>query len=376
MIERLLSEKIKLRLNDNKAIILMGPRQSGKTTLLRRITRDIEDKVLWLNGDEPDIRLLLANITSSHLKSLLGQCSILVIDEAQRIENIGLCLKLIVDNLPGVKVLASGSSSFELANRINEPLTGRKWEYFLYPLSRQEMVNHHGLLEERRLLHHRLIYGSYPEIIAQPGDNEARLLQLADSYLYKDILTWGGIQKPERLERLLQALAFQIGSQVSYNELAGITGLNNETVEKYITILEKAFIVFRLGTFSRNLRNELKKSRKIYFFDNGIRNAVIKHFNPVDLRDDIGALWENYLVSERVKLLANNELGVNRYFWRTTQQQEIDYLEERNGKLAAWEFKWNPKAKIKYPITFRKAYPLVEMKTVTPDNLDEFLSLG
>jgi len=374
MIERLLAKEISRHLHDSKTIIIMGPRQSGKTTLLHRVTKEIENKVLWLNGDEPDIRLLLANITSSHLKSLIGQRSIIVIDEAQRVENIGLCLKLMVDNLPGVKVLASGSSSFELANRINEPLTGRKWEYFLYPLSWQEMVNHLGLLEERRLLHHRLVYGSYPEIVAQPGDCEARLLQLADSYLYKDILTWGGIQKPERLERLLQALAFQIGSQVSYNELARVSGLNNETVEKYITILEKAFIIFRLGTFSRNLRNELKKSRKIYFFDNGIRNAVIRHFHPVDLRDDVGALWENYLVSERLKMMANNNVSANRFFWRTAQQQEIDYLEERNGKLSAWEFKWNPKARIKYPLTFRKAYPQAEMKTITPDNMSEFLS--
>lgn len=375
MIERLLSDKITRRLHDGKAIVILGPRQSGKTTLLRRVTEDLADAVLWLNGDEPDIRLMLANVSSSHLKSLIGQRSVVVIDEAQRIENVGLCLKLIVDNLPGVKVLASGSSSFELANRINEPLTGRKWEYFLYPLSWQEMISHHGELEERRLLHHRLVFGSYPEIVAQPGDHEARLLQLADSYLYKDILNWGGIQKPERLERLLQALAFQVGSQVSYSELAGVTGLNNETVEKYITILEKAFIVFRLGSFSRNLRNELKKSRKIYFFDNGIRNTVIRHFNPVELRDDVGALWENYLLSERLKLMANSGFSANRFFWRTAQQQEIDYLEERNGRLSAWEFKWNPKAKEKYPITFSKNYPQAALSTITPDNMSGFLQL-
>lgn len=375
MIERLLSSTIKLKLDDEKAIILMGPRQSGKTTLLHLITKDLEKKVIWWNGDEPDIRQLLANITSSHLKNLIGQNRVLVIDEAQRIENIGLCLKLIVDNLPGVKVLASGSSSFELANKINEPLTGRKWEYHLYPISWQEMVTHHGLIEESRLLEHRLVYGSYPEIIDQPGDHEARLLQLADSYLYKDILTWGNIQKPDRLERLLQALAFQVGNQVSYNELGSVTGLNNETVEKYITILEKAFIVFRLGTFSRNLRNELKKSRKIYFFDNGIRNAIIKHFNPVGLRDDVGALWENYLVSERVKLMANSNLTANRFFWRTAQQQEIDYLEECNGKLSAWEFKWNPRAKIKFPKTFTNAYPQAKMKAINPDTMSDFLGI-
>ena len=374
MIERLLQSEIKRRWNDRKAIIVMGPRQSGKTTLLRHFTEELAAAPLWLNGDEPDIRLLLGNVTSTRLKDLLGKRSVVVIDEAQRIENIGLCLKLIIDNLSEVKVLASGSSSFELANRISEPLTGRKWEYFLYPLSWQEMVNHHGLLEERRLLPQRLVYGSYPEIVTRPGDSEARLLQLADSYLYKDILAWGGIQKPERLERLLQALAFQVGNQVSYNELAGITGLNNETVEKYITILEKAFIVFRLGSFSRNLRNELKKSRKIYFYDNGIRNAVIRHFHPVELRDDIGALWENYLVSERLKMMANRNQHVSRFFWRTTQRQEIDYLEEYNGKLSAWEFKWNPKARDRFPLTFRKAYPQAEIKTITPDNFVDFLT--
>ena len=373
LIKRRLSNLIQKRLNDPKAIILIGPRQAGKTTLLRQLTNALKKPVLWWNGDEPDIRQILSNITSTHLKNLIGKHTLLVIDEAPRIENIGMTIKLIVDNLPGVKVVATGSSAFELANRMNEPLTGRKWQYHLYPLSWEEMVNHHGLLEERRLLTHRLIYGYYPDIVGQAGDEPALLSQLADSYLYKDILILENIQKPERLERLVQALAFQIGNQVSYNELGKITGLNNETVEKYISILEKAYVVFRLGAFSRNLRNELKKTRKIYFYDNGVRNAVIKHFNPVGLRDDIGALWENFLVSERIKRMANRGLSVNCYFWRTAQQQEIDYLEERDGKLLAWEFKWNASAKARFPKTFTRAYPHSETKMITPDNMDGFL---
>ena len=376
MFERLLSSSIKKRLADPKAIIIVGLRQSGKTTLLRQISGELDKPVLWWNGDEPDIRQILSGVTSTYLKNLVGRHSLLVIDEAQRIENIGLCLKLIVDNLPGVKVLAAGSSSFELANRINEPLTGRKWEYHLYPLSWQELVNHYGFLDERRMLEHRLVYGSYPEIVKQPGNESALLLELSDSYLYKDILTWERIQKPERLERLVQALAFQIGSQVSYNELGRMSGLNNETVEKYIAILEKAFIVFRLKSFSRNLCNELRKSRKIYFYDNGIRNAVIKHFSAAGMRDDIGALWENFLVSERMKMMANSGFAANSFFWRTTQQQEIDYLEERDGRIFAWEFKWNPKTRVKFSKTFLKAYPNVSTGVVTPDNIASFLTVA
>ncbi len=373
LIKRHLSNLIKKRLKDPKAIILIGPRQVGKTTLLRQLSLKIDEPILWWNGDEPDIRQVLSNITSTHLKNLIGKHTLLIIDEAQRINNIGITIKLIVDNIPSVKVIATGSSAFELANRMNEPLTGRKWQYHLYPLSWEEMVTHHGLIEERRLLTHRLVYGYYPDIVKQIGDESALLSQLVDSYLYKDILILENLQKPERLERLVQALAFQIGNQVSYNELGKITGLNNETVEKYISILEKAYVVFRLGAFSRNLRNELKKTRKIYFYDNGVRNAVIKYFNPVELRNDIGALWENFLVSERMKYMANRGLSVNCYFWRTAQQQEIDYLEEREGKLFAWEFKWNANAKARFPKTFTKAYPHCETQIITPENLDCFL---
>ncbi len=373
MISRHINKLILNRINDRKVIIILGPRQSGKTTLLRNFIDETKTKALWWNGDETDIRQLLKNPTSSLLKSLIGKSKLLIIDEAQRIENVGLCIKLIHDNIENVKVIATGSSAFELANRINEPLTGRKWEYFMYPISYSEMVDTHGLMIEKRFLDHRLVYGYYPEVLNNPGDEKDILLQLSDSYLYKDILTWEKIQKPDRMEALVQALAFQVGNEVSYLELSRTTGLDKETVERYILLLERAFIVFRLRSFSRNLRTELKKSRKIYFYDNGLRNAIIRHFNPVGLRNDIGALWENFLISERVKYLQYHQIFTNQYFWRTHERQEIDYIEDRDGKLYAFEFKWNKKSKAKFPRTFTQNYPKNETKVITPDNFEEFI---
>ena len=282
LVPRKLTEHLKEHLHSGKVVILFGPRQCGKTTLLRDMTDHLDENILWLNGDEPDIRQVFPRMTSAQFRALIGSHSVVVIDEAQRIENIGLVLKLIVDNIPEVKVLASGSSSFELANRINEPLTGRKTEFRLFPFSFSELSEYNGLLEEKRMLEHRLRYGSYPEVVTSLGCEQEIIQGLADSYLYKDILTWERIQKPEMLEKLVQALAYQIGSEVSYNELAQMIGLDNETVEKYLTLLEKSFIVFRLNSFSRNLRNELKKRRKVYFYDIGIRNAVIKNFMPLE----------------------------------------------------------------------------------------------
>ncbi|MFF5382822.1 ATP-binding protein [Pedobacter suwonensis] len=374
MISRAIADSIQKRLKDEKAIILLGPRQVGKSTLLQQLLSKFTKPVMWWNGDDADIRTILSNTTATSLRSLLGKSRTLIIDEAQRIENIGLSIKLMIDQLKDVKVIATGSSAFELANHINEPLTGRKWEYNLFPFSFGEMVEEHGLLTEKRLLDHRLVYGYYPEIVNNPGEEEIRLKQLSDSYLYKDLLIWEKIQKPDKMEKLIQALAFQVGNEVSYNELGQLAGLDNQTTEKYIDLLEKAFIVFRLGSLSRNLRNELKKSRKIYFYDNGIRNAVINQFNPAVLRQDIGALWENFVISERVKFLAYKQINCNQYFWRTHAQQEIDYIEERNGLMNAYEMKWNPKARAKFPKAFLDAYAGAETRVITPDNLNEFLS--
>lgn len=374
MISRDLFGTIKNQLFKGKAIILMGPRQAGKTTLVNIIKDSLTDRVLWLNGDESNVREALSNTGLSQLRSIIGNNKVLVIDEAQRIENIGITIKLIVDNLPEVQVIATGSSSFELANRINEPLTGRKYEHLLLPLSHQELQNHFGYLEEKGMLHHRLIFGSYPEVVTHPGEEEQILKSLSGSYLFKDIFTWENIKKPDRLEQMVKALAFQTGNQVSYHELGQLTGLDNETVEKYILLLERAFVIFRLNSFSRNLRNELKRSRKIYFYDNGIRNALINNFNQVEFRNDIGQLWENYLISERMKRNLYRIHYCNVYFWRNHNQQEIDYLEEYGGKIHAYEFKWNAKRKVNIPNSFAEAYPEHEWLVIHPENYLDFLS--
>lgn len=372
MIDRALKERIQSKLFKGKAILLMGARQIGKTTLLKSVFGTGED-ILWFNGDETDVQELFANASATRLKAYFGKKKIIVIDEAQRIRDIGLRMKLITDSIPEVQLVATGSSAFELANRVNEPLTGRKWEYKMYPLSFSEMVRHHGLLEEKRLLPHRLVYGYYPEVVTHPGSEIEILKHLSDSYLYKDILAWEQIQKPDKLLKLLQALAFQVGSQVSYNELGQMCGLDSKTVEKYIVLLEQTYVIFRLGSFSRNLRNELKSSKKIYFYDNGIRNAVIANFNPVESRSDTGALWENFLVSERIKFLNYTQKWANYWYWRTKEQKEIDWIEEANDQLTAYEFKWNARAKVKSPQLFLKTYPGSGFKIISPDNLEDFL---
>jgi uncharacterized protein len=372
MIGRILQETIKSKLHSGKAIILLGPRQVGKTTLLHTLF-DNQDETLWLNGDDPDVQTLFSNATSTLLQTMLADRKYVILDEAQRISDIGLKLKLIIDNIKHIQLVATGSSAFELANKINEPLTGRKWEYRMFPLSFGEMVQHHGLLDERRLLPQRLVYGYYPDIVNNPGSEKEILKQLTDSYLYKDILMWENIQKPEKLLRLLQAIAFQVGSQVSYTELGQICGLDGKTIEKYINLLEQVFVIFRLGPFNRNLRNELKTTRKIYFYDNGIRNALIANFNQADLRTDIGALWENFMIAERMKTVHYKGIWANSYYWRTKEQAEIDYVEDSDGKLSAYEFKWNPNARATFSKTFSNAYPGSDFKVIHRDNYHEFL---
>ncbi|MDR1881082.1 MAG: ATP-binding protein [Tannerellaceae bacterium] len=374
MIRRKVEKTIQDKLNRGKAIILMGARQVGKTTLVKELFKG-SDEMIWLNGDELDVQHLFENISATRLKYIFGNKRYVVIDEAQRIKDIGLKLKLITDELPEIQLIATGSSSFDLANQVNEPLTGRKWEYKMYPVSFAEMVNHHGLLDEKRLLPHRLVYGYYPDVVNNPGNEKEILKQLSDSYLYKDILMWEQIKKPEKLLKLLQAVAFQVGNQVSYAELGQISGLDTKTVEKYIVLLEQCFVIFRLGSFSRNLRNELKSSKKIYFYDNGIRNAIIADFSFAESRSDIGALWENYIISERQKKLEYDLMWRNSWFWRTTDQKEIDYIEEGDGQIQAFEFKWNPSAKYKIPKKFLENYPSSTFSVITPDNMEAFLLL-
>ncbi len=374
MIGRIIYEKIKQDLFKGKAILLIGPRQVGKTTLLQQLQEEYSG-TLFLDCDEPDVRLMLEDSTSTLLKDLIGNAKLLIIDEAQRVKNIGISLKLIIDRISNVQLIASGSSSLELANLINEPLTGRKFEYFLFPFSIAELQQHFGLLQEKRLLNTRLVYGLYPDIVNHGGDAKRLLLNLASGYLYKDIFNYQSIRKPELLPNLLEALARQLGNEVSYNELAQLLNSDPATVQRYIDLLEKSFVIFRLRSFSRNLRNELKKSRKIYFYDNGIRNALINNFQHVEIRTDIGALWENFLVTERLKVLSYNQIHMNRYFWRTQQKQEIDYIEDLNGKLYAYEFKWNPKKKARFSTTFTKNYPVEKTMVVNRENYLDFLSI-
>lgn len=373
MIRRAIYDPIVKNLFKGKAIIISGPRQVGKTTLLRAIMEETNRKVLYLNCDEPDVRPLLENASSTSLKALIGNYSLILIDEAQRIKNIGLTLKLLVDEFKDVQVIATGSSALELANEIREPLTGRKREYHLYPFSTAELIDNSSVLQETRLLEQRLIYGFYPDIVNSPSEAQANLSELTNSYLYKDILSLQDIRKPALLERLLVALALQIGSEVSYTEIGQTIGSDSKTVDRYVELLEKCFVIFQVGAFSRNLRNEIKKGKKIYFYDNGIRNAIIKNFSPLSLRLDIGALWENFLVSERQKANHYANHYVNTYFWRTHAQQEIDLVEEAGGVLYAWEFKWNEQAKVKIPASFMEAYPGSVPGFVNRKNYLEFL---
>ncbi len=372
MIERFQKSQIEQLIGKGKAIIIMGARQVGKSTLLNKVFGGLPD-VLWMSGDDIDVQQLFANMTSTRMRAILGKNRYLVVDEAQRIPNIGLRLKLITDQVPEVQIIATGSSSFELASSVNETLTGRKREIRMFPLTYGEMVAHTSLLEEHRMIAHRMVYGYYPEVVTSPGDETTVLRELADSYLYKDILALDKISKPDKLKQLISAIAFQIGDQVSYNELGQLVGLDSKTVERYVDILEKSYIVFRLGSFSRNLRNELKFSRKIYFWDLGIRNAAIGNFSQIENRADVGALWENFAVSERLKLHILHRQWVNSWFWRTRLQREIDLIEEENGALRAFEFKWNEAKQTKVPNAFAKAYPEAQFKVITPGNIDDFL---
>ena len=373
MISRELGGRLKSLMGKGKAIVLIGARQTGKTTLLHELVKSGKN-VQWLDADDISIRNMIGELTIARLQTLFGQNDIIVVDEAQRVENIGIQMKLITDHLPQVQLFISGSSAFELANKVNEPLTGRKWEYQLYPLSFNELQKHFGMWNEMRNLPIRLVYGSYPDVVNNIGNEKLVLSQLTNSYLYKDILEWERIKHPDKLVKLLQALAYQVGSEVSYSELAVTVGIDKATVDKYINLLEQIQIVFRLGSFSRNLRNELKMSKKIYFYDNGIRNALIGNFNDINLRDDQGKLWENYMISELKKKNSYTDNYCQSYFWRTTQQQEIDYIEEKDGKITAFEFKWNPKKKTKVSRTFIAAYPNSEIVTISPDNYYEYLS--
>jgi predicted AAA+ superfamily ATPase len=328
----------------------------------------------FFDGDDPVTRSSLDTPNTEQIRTLLENKKVVFIDEAQRIKSIGLTMKIIVDQFKDVQLWISGSSSFSLFNELNEPLTGRKWEYEMFPISWEELENHKGYLTAERQLEDRLRFGMYPDVINNPGEEIEILQNLVNSYLYRDILSYAGIKKPDVLDKLVRALALQVGSEVNNNELSQLIGVDRNTVEKYISVLEKGYVIFRLTSYNRNVRNEIKKGRKIYFYDNGIRNMIIGSMNEVNLRTDIGALWENFLISERIKQNKYKFTLAKSYFWRTTQQQEIDYVEEIGTSLSAYEFKWNPKRKAKISKTFTEQYN-AEGIIVSRDNFRDFVKI-
>lgn len=372
MISRSIKTPILSDYRRRKVIVLLGARQVGKTTLLREL-QEGKKRVLSLNCDNSDDALLLEGKNSTELKHFLSPFEIVFIDEAQRVKNIGLTLKIIGDLKLDTQVIVTGSSSLDMANEINEPATGRLIEYNLFPFSLQELAEHGSEKEERRLLENRMIYGLYPEVVIEPGDAKRTLKSLANNYLYKDLFSFNGIRKPDVVQKLVRALALQLGSEVSYNELSNLLRVDKNTVENYINLLEKCFVIFRLDSFSRNLRNEIKKGKKIYFYDNGIRNAILSNFAPMELRSDAGALWENLMVSERVKRNSYSNSFAQLFFWRTHDQHEIDLVEEQDGLLHTFEFKWSGKASPTQPKPFSAAYPGSSYEVVSPENYWSFV---
>lgn len=373
MINRALIRSIRENMFSDKAILILGARQTGKTTLIREIQKLYKEPSIYLNCDEPIVHARLTNVNTALWKQIIGDNRIIFIDEAQRIKNIGIKLKLVTDNIKNVQLVVTGSSSFDLANEIKEPITGRKWEYLLFPISWGELKDHLDFLERAGQLEQRLIYGMYPEIITSPGKEIEILNTLSGSMLYKDLLSFRGIRKPDLLENLLRALALQIGQEVSFNELSSLLQVDKNTVNTYVKLLEQAYIIFRLPPLSRNLRNEISSSRKIYFYDNGIRNSLIANFNPLNLRNDVGTLWENFLVSERMKYNHYNNNFLNTYFWRTHNRQEIDYIEEYGGQMYAYGFKWGSLKKVRFPDIFFKSYSVGKTDIINPENFEEFI---
>ena len=374
IIHRAIQAQIENSLFSGKIIVIYGARQVGKTTLVKEIQKKFPADSSYLNCDEPDVRSALTDKTSTELKNFFGDKKLVILDEAQRVSNIGLTLKLIADTYPNLQVIATGSSSFDLSNKIIEPLTGRKIEFFLYPISLEELSQTHSSLEIQRLLPIRMVYGMYPEVALGENHEETQLKEIARSYVYKDILRFDALRNADAIDTLLKALALQIGNEVSYSELASLAGINKNTVQRYMRILEQAFIIFRLNPYAKNARNELKKMRKVYFFDTGVRNALINNLNPLELRQDAGALFENFMISERIKFLRNNGKSPSSYFWRTHHGAEVDYVEEGENTLTGYEFKWNKKT-FRPPKRFAELYPGSPASLINRDNFHSFIGL-
>lgn len=373
MFDRTLSDIVKSKIGRGKAIMIIGPRQVGKTTLILDFLENENYK--FFDGDDPTVRQLLNEPNTEQLRGLIGDSKIVFVDEAQRINGIGLTLKIITDQFKDVQLWISGSSSFTLAHQLNESLTGRKWKYELLPVSWEEFEQKVGCLKAEQQLETRLIYGFYPDVLNNPGEEREILKNLVESYLYRDVLSYAEIRKPEVLEKLVRALAFQVGNEVNYNELADLVGVDKNTVQRYINILEKGYVIYRLNSFSTNLRNEIKTSKKIYFYDNGIRNMIIGNFDPLGARQDKDGLWENFLLAERMKQNLYKMTLAKTYFWRTKQQQEVDYMEEIAGKIHGYEFKFSAKKNAHLPQTFVEKYNATE-KVINRENFREFVKIS
>lgn len=370
-------ENLRAATQPGKVIVLYGARRTGKTTLLHEFLKEEKAPYLLVSGEDIAVQGYLSSQSVERLTAFIGKNRLLVVDEAQKVPQVGLNLKLIVDHIPGVRIIATGSSSFDLARSIGEPLTGRKITLKLFPLAQMEISQTEQRHQTDANLESRLIYGSYPEVVLTP-DNRAReqyLKEMLASYLYKDVLELDGIRHSGKISRLLQLIAFQIGKEVSYTELASSLGMSKNTAERYLDLLEKAFVIQKLSGFSRNLRSEITKNCRYYFLDNGIRNALINNFNPLQLRNDVGELWENYLVLERLKRQEYLGQSANNYFWRTYRQQELDFVEEREGRLYGYEMKWG-KARVKPPSEWLAAYPEAVFSLVNQDNYLEFVGAG
>lgn len=375
-LERTIEKDILAHLNPKRAVIIYGPRQTGKTTLLEKLRERLKNKkIYWINGEDRNVREWMSSEQIDTLKNFLGDTEVLMVDEAQLINKIGINLKLIVDHIPKVQVIATGSSSFELANQVGEPLVGRKWQYILYPFAQMELKKIETLADTKSRLAERLIFGGYPQIIFAKGFDEKKsiLESIVDNYLFRDILVMEEIRKSEKLVNLLRLVAFQIGKEVSLRELGAQLGINVSTIERYLDILEKTFVVKRVYGFSRNLRKEISKTSRFYFYDNGVRNALINNFNVLESRDDVGQLWENYLFIERMKKQHYQKIYANNYFWRTYDQKEIDLVEERDGKLYGYEFKWGLKKK-RPPALWLKTYKNAEYQVIDRENYLNFIT--
>jgi len=376
VLQRAIEGQLLEQLVPNKVMVLMGPRRVGKTVLLQQLTQKIDEPILLLNGEDITVMEQLERRSVVHYRQLLGNYQLLIIDEAQKIPEIGKILKLMVDEIAGLKIIVTGSSAFDMISYTGEPLTGRKKTFYLFPLAESELSKIESPFEHKDRLYHRLIYGNYPELLHLSGRaaHADYLNDLVNSYLLRDILAYERIRDASKITQLLRLIAFQVGNEVSYNELANQLELSKNTVERYLDLLNKVFVIFSLGGFSKNLRKEVTKNKKWYFYDNGIRNAVIANFNAIHIRDDQGALWENYVISERLKYQYYNRMIVNNFFWRTYDRQEIDWIEERGGKLYGFEMKWNPKKQqIKAPKAWLNTYPEASFEVIHPENYREWV---